>query len=134
LLGLAGAAVAACGLLAWLAVAAAPASMLPADTAELQVRQNTMARYQATYRAARPLTEWRVATIERLTAAGWARGRRPDSPSFDRSLWFVRRRTVGGFSLLEQVSIRADDGPSPEVLLTYQRTFTLPAFLRWLNP
>jgi hypothetical protein len=127
LLGLLAAATAACGLLFWATVLAAPSALLPPDASEVRVRQNSLAHYQVVYRAAGPLTVWRLPTIDRLTSAGWVRGRRPDSPTFDRSLWFVRRRTVAGFGVVEYVSIQAEDGPTPMVLLNYQRSFLAPS-------
>jgi hypothetical protein len=129
-LGSLAAAAVACGALAWAVAFASPTALVPPDAAEVHVDHNSMSRYQVIYRAAHPLTEWRVDTIQQLTAAGWVRGRRPDSPTFDRSLWFVRRRTIAGFSMLEQLSIRAEDGPAPLVLLSYQRSFSSPA-LGW---
>jgi len=122
-----------CALLAWRAALGGPGAFVPADAAEVRVQLNTLSAYRATYRAARPLFEWRLATIQRLTDAGWARGRLPDSTRFDRSLWFVRRRELGFVSILEQVSIQAGDGDQPLVILTYRRSLSAPALARWLD-
>jgi hypothetical protein len=127
LIGSLAAATIACGLLAWRVALASPYALLPADAADVRVERRGMARYQVSYQAAAPFFEWRDSTIERYVAAGWVRGRRPDSSTIDRTLWFVRRSEAGVLTIIEQVSIRATDAPAPPVVLRYQRT------VRFLN-
>jgi hypothetical protein len=116
-----------CGLLTWRVALASPYALLPADAAGIHVERQGMARYQVTYQAATSFFEWRDSTIQRYTAAGWVRGRRPDSSTIDRTLWFVRRSEAGMLTIIEQVSIRASDAAAPPVVLRYQRT------VRFLN-
>jgi len=106
---------------------------VPPDATDVQIHQLSSLNYEVTYRAARPLVEWRLATIQRFSAEGWARGRLPDSNRYDRSLWFVRRRDLGFISVLEQVSYQASDGATPLVLLRYRRFITSPMLGEWLG-
>ncbi len=120
-----------CGWSALRSVIGAPTAFVPPDATDVQVYRINPVYYEVTYRAARPLLEWRLPTIERLTAEGWARGRLPDSNIFDRSLWFVRRRNLGFMSVIEQVSYRAGDGQTPLVILKYRRIITSPIVGEW---
>jgi hypothetical protein len=122
-----------CAWSAWRAVFGAPTAFVPADAADVQVQQLSSLNYEVTYRAAHPLIDWRLATIQRLTTQGWARGRLPDSNRFDRSLWFVRRRDLGFVSVLEQVSYQASDGEKPLVILRYRRIIASPIVGEWLG-
>jgi hypothetical protein len=122
-----------CGWLAWRAIFGAPTAFVPSDATEVQVHQISSLNYEVTYRATRPLLDWRLATIQRLTSEGWARGRLPDSNRFDHSLWFVRRRNLGFMSVLEQVSYQAGDGETPLVILKYRRMITSPIVGEWLG-
>ena len=119
----------ACGVTAYGGVFGTPAAFVPPDATDVQVHQISWFYYEATYRAAHPLRDWRLAMIQQLTSQGWARGRLPDSNRFDRSLWFVRRRNLGFVSVFEQVSIQASAGETPPVLVTYRRMITG----RWLG-
>jgi len=122
-----------CGWSAWRAIFGAPIAFVPADATDVQIRQISSMNYEVTYRAAGPLLNWRVVTIQQLTAQGWARGRLPDSNRFDRSLWFVRRRDLGFISVLEQVSYQAGDGEKPLVILKYRRFIASPIVGEWLG-
>jgi len=122
-----------CGWSAWRAVFGAPTAFVPSDATDVQIYRISSMNYQVTYRAARPLLDWRLPTIQRLTAAGWARGRLPDSNRYDRSLWLVRRRNLGFMSVLEQVSYQAGDGETPLVILKYRRFITSPIIGEWLG-
>jgi hypothetical protein len=110
-----------CAVTTYGAVFSSPAAFVPHDATSVQVHQMSWLYYEATYRAAHPLRDWRLATIQRLTSQGWARGRLPDSNRYDRSLWFVRRRNLGFMSVFEQVSIQAGGGETPPVLVIYRR-------------
>jgi hypothetical protein len=122
-----------CGWSVLRAVLGAPTAFVPYDATDVQIYRISSMNYQVTYRAARPLLDWRLPTIERLTAAGWARGRLPDSNRYDRSLWFVRRRNLGFINVLEQVSYRAADGQTPLVILRYRRIIASPIVGEWLG-
>ena len=122
-----------CGWSAWRAVFGAPTAFVPSDATDVQVHRISSLRYEVTYRAARPLLDWRLTTIQRLTSGGWARGRLPDSNKYDRSLWFVRRSNLGFISVLEQVSYQAGDGETPLVILKYRRIITSPIVGEWLG-
>jgi hypothetical protein len=122
-----------CGWSAWRAVFGAPIAFVPPDATDVHVYRINSLYYEVTYRAARPLLEWRLPTIQQLSAAGWARGRLPDSNRYDRSLWFVRRRNLGFMSVLEQVSYQAGDGETPLVILKYRRMIASPILGEWLG-
>jgi hypothetical protein len=122
-----------CGWSAWHTVLGAPTAFVPSDATDVQVHRISSLNYEVTYRTTRPLLDWRLPTIERLTAAGWARGRLPDSNRYDRSLWFVRRRNLGFINVLEQVSFRAGDGETPFVILRYRRIIASPIVGEWLG-
>jgi hypothetical protein len=112
----------ACGLASWRVVLASPYAMLPPDAADVHVVRQGIARYQVTYQATSPFFEWRDTTVQHYTDTGWVRGRRPDSSTIDRTLWFVRRSELGVLTMIEQISFRATDAASPLVVLRYQRT------------
>lgn len=112
----------ACGLAAWRVVLVSPYALLPPGAADVRVVRQGMARYQVSYQATAPFFEWRDATVQHYADAGWVRGRRPDSSTIDRTLWFVRRSDLGMLTMIEQVSFRATDAASPLVVLRYQRT------------
>ena len=122
-----------CGVTAYQAIFIAPSAFVPSDATDVQIQQVSYSHYEMTYHAARPLREWRLGTIQRLSSQGWARGRLPDSNRFDRTLWFVRRRSLGFMSVLEQVSIQSGGGDTPPVLVTYRRTISAPIIGRWLG-
>jgi hypothetical protein len=122
-----------CGWSALRSVIEPPTAFVPPDATDVQVYRISSLRYEVTYRAPRPLLDWRMPTIQRLTAEGWARGRLPDSNIFDRSLWFVRRRNLGFMGVIEQVSYQAGDGETPLVLLKYRRIITSPIVGEWLG-
>jgi hypothetical protein len=122
-----------CAWSAWRAIFGAPNAFVPPDATDVQIHQISSLNYEVTYRAAHPLLDWRLTTIQRLTAEGWTRGRLPDSNRFDRSLWFVRRRDLGFISVLEQVSYQAGDGEAPFVILKYRRMIASPIVGEWLG-
>lgn len=118
----------ACGLAAWRIAFVPPAALIPADATDMRVRERSLSSYQATYQATSGFFDWRGATIRRFAAAGWVRGANPDSTSFDRRLWFVRRHTFGFLTVIEQVSMRAGSVDPPLVVLRYQRTIRFQLF------
>jgi len=122
-----------CAWSTWRAVIGTPSAFVPPDAADVQIHQISSLNYEVTYRATGPLLKWRLPTIQRLTAEGWARGRLPDSNRFDRSLWFVRRHNLGFINVLEQVSYQAGDGDTPLVILRYRRFIISPIIGEWLG-
>jgi hypothetical protein len=118
----------ACGLAAWRAAFVPPTALIPAGATDVRLRERSLSSYQATYQATSGFFDWRGSTIRRLTAAGWVRGANPDSTSFDRRLWFVRRRAFGFLTVIEQVSMRAGNADPPLVVLRYQRTIRIQLF------
>ncbi len=112
-----------CGFGAWRAVFVVPAGLLPDHITNLVVERQSATLYQASFTATRSFWDWRAPVIARFSAASWVRGSLPDSSSFDRTLWFVRRREIGPLVVIEQVRMRADTAELPFVSFRYQRIF-----------